>query len=757
MALYKSERIDEAIAELRRALADAPDLQDDTQIAVVLRRITAHRTLAAWLAERSSQGGTLAKSDQEEGTRLYESALELLDSVFPDDQEEPIEEDPDFKPKQQSLADALRMEVTRVRFALLLQLVRLHAATGKGAKAQLELHGRRLFDQAFIAKAEKMGAAAPTEEFTDARTAWRASLFRIGAEVFTKVGSDEAAQRWRDVLDICKSRERDVHMQMGIAKPTAEMRGQTVDALVGLAAALHPPWKHLPVGVFAEDGSFDPQRFESSLDEIENSLREALEIIEQVGDAEMVASNTLSSVMLAKTLRTPVASAEDSTAGRGVGFLTNYPARAREFAKLMHGGLLSATSVLGEIPTVPAEAFNNARSDGSMGTDAQLSGNLTEEDQDEDFGDPRHWSQLSTEEQSAAQRLGWTAQTWDDGGWLDEEDGSGNCVSWDALAASSRADAELLGFDQREWDLCYYANEDESCDHEQAGQPTAALENQAQSAQWAVLHSVDRSTAALALLPGEHRRVIELAIDCALEQLLVVAAEIAEEAAERYASHAISSHLFAQAFRRALEPASCTRPTIVDSLLWLTTALTHVALLSRDAVLQHGGDDNGLQYAEARVRWWGLLEPTCLALVPATAQRHGGRSEAMATALSVLAKAKEETGQTDAAVQLYERVGRARWDGGAATCRRIQLGAKFEIGRLHAGRMDADGMQRAEQVFRREFESMLADRSGGSSVAVDPQLLALFASGLEAVLRSQGRAAEADAIGAQLAQSESSR
>ena len=174
-------------------------------------------------------------------------------------------------------------------------------------------------------------------------------------------------------------------------------------------------------------------------------------------------------------------------------------------------------------------------------------------------------------------------------------------------------------------------------------------------------------------------------------------------------------------------------------------------------MLQHGGDDNRLQYAEATVRWWGLLEPTCLALVPAIAQRHGGRSEALATALSILAKAKEETGQTGASLQLYERVGRAPWDGGAAACRRIQLGAKFEIGRLHAGRMDVDGVQRAEQIFRREFESMLADRSRGSSVAGDPQLLALFANGLEAVLRSQGREAEADTICAQLAQSESSR
>lgn len=525
VALYKSKNTDAAIAELRRALADAPGLPDDPQIAVVLRRITAHRTLAAWLAERASKGGMLVTSDQEEGTRLYESALKLLDNVFPENEEEPIEENPDFKPKEQSLADALKMEITRVRFALLLQLVRLHAVTGQEAQDNVEKHGRRLFDSEFIAKAEKMGAAAPTEEFTDARKAWRASLLRIGAEAFTKVGSDEAAQRWRDVLDLCRSRERDVHMQMGIARPTAEMRGQTVEALMGLATALHPPWNQLPTGVVAADGSYDRQRFETALDEIETCLRDALEIIEQVGDAEMVASSTLSSVLLARTLRMPVVSAAGSTAGRGVSFLTNYPARAREFAKLMHDGLLSATSALGEIPAVPAEAF----SDGNAVADVQLPGGLN--DEEEEFGDQRDWEQLSTEEQSAAQRLGWTAETWDDGEWLDE-DGGGNCVSWDALKAASRADAELLGFDQREWDLCYYADEHEEAEDQRKS--STAQQSHSASAEWNALHSVVASTAALTSLPPAHRRAIELAIDCAMEQLLVVAAEIAEEAAERY-------------------------------------------------------------------------------------------------------------------------------------------------------------------------------------------------------------------------------
>lgn len=143
-----------------------------------------------------------------------------------------------------------------------------------------------------------------------------------------------------------------------------------------------------------------------------------------------------------------------------------------------------------------------------------------------------------------------------------------------------------------------------------------------------------------------------------------------------------------------------------------------------------------------------------MALVPVTAQRHGGRSEAVASALSVLAKAKEETGQSNDALQLYERVGHQRWDGGTAACRRIQLSAKFEIGRLHAGRMDEEGLQQAEHVFRKEFDLMLADRSGDQA---DPQLQTMFACGLEAVLRTQGRAAEADAVFAQLAQSEATQ
>lgn len=538
VTLYKSNKTDEAIAELRRALADAPDLPADPPIAPVLRRITAHRTLAAWLAERASKGGMLAQGDQEEGTRLYERALVFLDSTFPEDEEEPIEENPDFKPKEPSLADALKMEITRVRFTLLFQLVRLHAAaTGEENRDQVEKHGRRLFDRDFVAKAEKMGAAAPTEEFSDARKAWRTSLLRIGAEAFLQVGSDEAAQRWRDVLDMCRSRERDVHMQMGIAKPTAEMRGETVDALVGLAAALHPPWNELPSGVIAGDGSYDRQMLETTLDEIETCLREALDIIEHIGDPDMVASNALASVLLARTLRIPaIFSAEGSTAGQGVSFLSTYPARAREFANLVHDGLLCVTSALGEVPTVPAETSIGAHSDGSMNADAQQL-QRPEEDEEEDFGDQREWSQLCTEEQLAAQRLGWNAKTWDDGDWLDERR-SENCVRWGALNAASRADAELLGFDQREWDLCYSTEEPERPDYERLGcKPSVTMfqESQAASAEWDALHRVEAGTALLAL-PAVRRRGIEAAVDCALEQLLLIMAEIAEEAVTRCVS-----------------------------------------------------------------------------------------------------------------------------------------------------------------------------------------------------------------------------
>jgi hypothetical protein len=540
VALYKSKKMDEAIAELRRALADAPPLPIDPPIAPVLRRITAHRTLAAWLADRASSGGSLADSDQAEGTRLYERALELLDAVFPEDEEELMEENPDFKPQEQSLADALQMELTRVRFALLLQLMRLHAAGGKQGKERAEDHGRRLLDRDFLEKAEKMGAAAPTEEFTDARKAWRAALLRVAAEAFTRVGSDEAAQRWRDVIEICKGRERDVHMQMGMARPTAEMRGQTADALLGLAAALHPPWLPVPPGVMAQEedgGGCDPAKLESTLEEIESSLREALEVIEQVGDAEMDPSSALATIMLARTLRVPFMVNADSSAGRGVSFLTKYPARAREFSKLVHSGLASATSALGDIPTLPTlSADSRGSHEHADGYDDDY-----DDEEEEDFGDQREWRQLSDEEQEAARRLGWFEETWDEGDWLDEYS-SENCVRWDELTDSARADAMLLGYDKREWDLCYYADDDAEGESEVAGkgvteqqQPKAPAattqDSQVVAAGWDALHAAEAGAALKGLSAG-HRRAVELSVDCALEQLLVIAAEIAEEAAD---------------------------------------------------------------------------------------------------------------------------------------------------------------------------------------------------------------------------------
>lgn len=192
------------------------------------------------------------------------------------------------------------------------------------------------------------------------------------------------------------------------------------------------------------------------------------------------------------------------------------------------------------------------------------------------------------------------------------------------------------------------------------------------------------------------------------------------------------------------------------------------AALQLQAAEGGGAEQLSLQHAEARVRWWGLLEPACAALVPATAQRHGGCSEALATTLSLLAKAKEETGQMAVALKLYERVGNRRWDGSAAENKRIQLSGKFEIGRLHAGSVADGGVQRAEQVFRAELDAMLAEHDGSAAAAagdadddgggaVDPHLLAVFTSGLEAVLRSQGRGSEADELVARVAKSQSSR
>ena len=695
VALYKSGKIDEAIAELRRGLADAPDLPFDPEIAPVLRRVTAQRTLAAWLAERAAGGSPLADGDRDEGTRLYERSLELVDVVFPEDEEDELLENPDFKPKEQSLADALRMEVTRVRFALLLQLMRLQA--GNKDVERVEEHGGRLFDKEFLAKAEKMGVADGTEEFTDARKAWRVGLFRVGAEAFTRAGSQKAVQRWRDVVEICKERERDVHMQMGIARPTQDMRGQTADALLGQAAALHPPWKRLPLGVKIEDGdtgehTFDREKLQSSVDEIEAALREALQIIEEVpgttseGATELAHLKALGSVMLARALRLPVAVGEQS-AGRGIGFLSRYPGRAREYAKLIHAGVACATSVLGEIPQLP---------DGSA---------LGSDEAEEDFGDERDWRELGEAERSAATRLGWFEETWDEGAWLDEYS-SECCVSWAELSGEARVDAELLGYDQGEWDCCF--NDDEDDEPEQV----EPLRNERHAAVWEALHgAVAGGGAALAGLPAGQRRTVELSVDLALEELLMIATDMGEE-------EAMVNHELQEA--------------------------------SGGGELDAMGKKVLADRAEVKARWWGQLAPGVAALAPAVAQVHGGRCEALATTLSLLGKVKEETGQVGGALQLYQRVGAESWDtpGGSMQQRAIQLGGKFELGRLHAGDVEGDGVERAERVFRMEFDALVSGDDGD----VDLQMVAVFGSGLEAVLRAQGRAGEADAVAAQAAQ-----
>ena len=56
---------------------------------------------------------------------------------------------------------------------------------------------------------------------------------------------------------------------------------------------------------------------------------------------------------------------------------------------------------------------------------------------------------------------GWTADSWDEGDWLDEESGDyGGCGSWDELTEAARADAAQLGYDSLEWDLCHFEPED---------------------------------------------------------------------------------------------------------------------------------------------------------------------------------------------------------------------------------------------------------------------------------------------------------
>ena len=191
------------------------------------------------------------------------------------------DEDPAFRPVADpaSIEEALKAEVTRVRFAVLLQLMRSHAARGAAGCAAVELHGERLFGMQEAAEA--VGVAAPTEEFTEERRAWRASLLRVGAEAFTRAGSSEAPKRWRDVVEACRGRERETHMKMGLAKPTELMRSDTADALLGLAAALHPPWQALPAGLDRDSADMEAE-LRTVVDQVEEALRESLEIIGQL-------------------------------------------------------------------------------------------------------------------------------------------------------------------------------------------------------------------------------------------------------------------------------------------------------------------------------------------------------------------------------------------------------------------------------------------------------------------------------------------
>ena len=76
-------------------------------------------------------------------------------------------------------------------------------------------------------------------------------------------------------------RERETHMKMGLAKPTELMRSDTADALLGLAAALHPPWQALPAGLDRDSADMETE-LRAVVDQVEEALRESLEIIGQL-------------------------------------------------------------------------------------------------------------------------------------------------------------------------------------------------------------------------------------------------------------------------------------------------------------------------------------------------------------------------------------------------------------------------------------------------------------------------------------------
>ena len=73
--------------------------------------------------------------------------------------------------------------------------------------------------------------------------------------------------------------------------------------------------------------------------------------------------------------------------------------------------------------------------------------------------DEKDWIDLSPGEVAAAARLGWVKETWDEGGWP-EQNGTFD-KSWDKLTEEARADAMLLGYNKQKWDLRFNGDEDD--------------------------------------------------------------------------------------------------------------------------------------------------------------------------------------------------------------------------------------------------------------------------------------------------------
>ena len=305
---------------------------------------------------------------------------------------------------------------------------------------------------------------------------------------------------------------------------------------------------------------------------------------------------------------------------------------------------------------------------------------------------------------------GWTADSWDEGDWLDEESGDyGGCGSWDELTEAARADAAQLGYDSLEWDLCHFEPEDAG-DAGEVGEAKANSDADGTEQAWRALHAVVAGEG-LRSLAVPRRRTVELAVELALEEMLQVAAEMAEEEAE-----------------------------------WSAAAS------SLDADAWDAEEQLEEPRMEAKARWWGQLEPACRLLVSGAAQVHGGRGEGTAAALGVLAQAQEATGQLQAALELYTRLGSEAWDGERAES--VRRGARFEMGRLLATRGDA-GVDEAARLFTQEFEALWASTMAPGAQAAeegDSEMLQLFGHALEAVLRAQHKTPEANAIEARVAE-----